>query len=120
MRHVHTTLRPGGYFVFESRRPERRGWQEWIDPPPVTIDVPGIGPVERRLEVTDVSLPLVSFRFTYRFLADSTTLASDSTIRFRDRNELEASVRQGGFQVDEVRDAPDRPGQEFVFLSHRV
>lgn len=104
---------------YSSRRPERRAWEEWIDPPPLTVDVPGIGPVERILELTEVSLPLVSFRFTFRFLANSTTLSSDSTIRFRDRDDLVASLRAGGFRVRDVRYAPDRPGQEFVLLNHR-
>jgi SAM-dependent methyltransferase len=63
---IHAALRPSGHLVFETRRPERRAWEEWpADGAQVTLDVPGIGSVERRLEVTDVSLPLVSFRFTY-------------------------------------------------------
>ncbi len=117
LRHVHTALIPGGAFVFETRRPERRAWLEWADPAPVTADVPGIGPVERRLELTAVELPYVSFRFTYRFLADHTTSTSDSTIRFRDRSEVEEDLRAAGFTVTEVRDAPDRPGREFVFIA---
>jgi hypothetical protein len=31
------------------------------------LDVPGSGMVEQRREVTQVSLPFVSFRYTYRF-----------------------------------------------------
>jgi SAM-dependent methyltransferase len=120
LRHIHAALRPGGYFVFETRRPEQRGWRKWDDPPPVTVDVTGIGQVERRLELTNVELPLASFRFTYTFHADATTLVSDSTIRFRDRDELELKLCEVGFLIDEVRDAADRPGQEFVFLSHRI
>lgn len=26
---IHAALRPGGYLVFETRRPERRAWEEW-------------------------------------------------------------------------------------------
>ena len=89
-RRIRAALRPGGYLVFETRRPARRAWEEWAaEPGPVTLDVPGSGPVERRREVTAVDLPLVSFRYTYTFLADGTVITSDSTLRFRGREELE-------------------------------
>ncbi|MFF4771288.1 class I SAM-dependent methyltransferase [Microtetraspora fusca] len=118
---IHTALRPGGHLVFETRRPERRAWEDWAaDTAPVTLDVPGIGPVEQRLEVTDVSLPFVSFRYTYRFLADDAVVTSDSTLRFRDRDEVETSLTAGGYRVVDVREAPDRPGREFVFVAERA
>lgn len=114
---VHAALRPGGHLVFETRRPGRRAWEDWAVEEPVTLDVRGIGAVERRLVVTDVSPPFVSFRCAYRFLADGVVLASDSTLRFRDREEVAASLADRGFRVLDVRDAPDRPGREFVFIA---
>lgn len=107
--------------MFETGRPERRACEEWTaDTGPVVLDVPGSGQVERRLEVTDARLPLVSFRFTYRFLADGAVVASDSTLRFRSRDEVESSLIAHGYQVLDVRDAPDRPGREFVFIAQRT
>ena len=44
-------------------------------------------------------------------------VTSDSTLRFRDRPELEATLTAHGYEVVEVRDAPDRPGREYVFLA---
>ncbi|MFF5991334.1 class I SAM-dependent methyltransferase [Prauserella flavalba] len=121
LRGIHAALRPGGHLVFETRRPGRRAWEDWAaDPAPVTVDVPGTGPVRRSLEVTDVSPPLVSFRHVYEFLADGAVLTSDSTIRFRDRDEVEASLSAEGYRVLDVREAPDRPGREFVFLARRT
>ncbi|MFC4855129.1 class I SAM-dependent methyltransferase [Actinophytocola glycyrrhizae] len=115
---IHRALRPGGHLVFETRRPERRAWEDWVaDTAPVMATVPGIGVVERWLAVTDVRLPFVSFRCGYRFLADGTVLTSDSTLRFRDREEVAASLAQHGFRVLDVRDAPDRPGREYVFVA---
>jgi len=115
---VAVALRPRGYLVFETRRPERRPWAEWAaDPGPVTLDVPGVGPVEQRREVTAVNLPLVSFRCTYTFLADGAVITSDSTLRFRGRDELESGLAAAGYRVLDVRDAPDRPGREFVFIT---
>jgi SAM-dependent methyltransferase len=121
LRAIRAALRPGGYLVFETRRPARRAWQDWAaDPGPETHDVPGSGPVEQRREVTAVDLPLVSFRYTYTFLADGTVIASDSTLRFRSREELEISLSAAGYQVLDVREAPDRPGREFVFIAQRT
>ena len=118
---IHAALRPGGYLAFETRRPGRRAWADWAaDAGPVSLDVPGTGWVERRLEVTDVSLPFVSFRNTYRFLADGTVITSDSTLRFRHRDEVESSLLARGYRVLEVREAPDRPGREFVFIAERT
>jgi SAM-dependent methyltransferase len=118
---IRAALRPGGYLVFETRRPARRAWQDWAaDPGPETHDVPGSGPVEQRREVTAVDLPLVSFRYTYTFLADGEVIASDSTLRFRSREELEISLSDAGYRVLDVREAPDRPGREFVFIAQRT
>jgi len=118
---VGAALRPRGYLVFETRRPERRAWEEWAaDTGPVALDIPGRGPVEQRREVTAVNLPLVSFRYTYTFLADGAVITSDSTLRFRGRDELESSLAAQGYRVLDVRDAPDRPGREFVFITERA
>jgi len=119
LRHTYAALIPGGYFVFETRRPERRAWEEWDNSPPLTVDIPGIGQVERHLRLTEVNLPLVSFRFTYHFRVDETTLVSDSTIRLRGQHEIEMGLRQEGFIIRDVREAPDRPSRELVFIANR-
>lgn len=121
LRAVHAALRPGGHLVFETRRPEYRAWEEWAaGTGPAVRDVPGGGRVERRLEVTDVSLPFVTFRYHYRFLADGFAVISESTLRFRDRDEVETSLVAQKYRVLDVRDAPDRPDREFVFVAQRA
>jgi SAM-dependent methyltransferase len=118
---IGAALRPHGYLVFETRRPGRRAWQGWAaDTGPVIRDIRGSGPVERRSEVTAVNLPFVSFRYTYTFLSDAAVITSDSTLRFRSREELEQSLAAHSYQVLEVREAPDRPGHEFVFITQRT
>ena len=47
-------------------------------------------------------------------------LHSDSTLRFRGLDELEASLAALGFVTVEVREAPDRPGLEHVFVARRT
>jgi hypothetical protein len=45
--------------------------------------------------------------------------SSDSTLRFRSRDEDLASLAAAGFAVIDVRDTPDRPGLELVFVAQR-
>lgn len=123
LRGAYEALRPGGRFVFETRDPARRVWEEWARWSRETTyrrkDLPGAGVVETWGELTDVSLPLVSFRGTHVFAADGAVLTSESTLRFRERTEVERDLREHGFVVEDVRDAPDRPGKEFVFVAWR-
>jgi len=115
---IGTALRPHGHLVFETRRPERRAWEEWAaDTAPVTRDIPGLGRVEHRSEVTAVDLPSVSFRDTYTFAADGAVVTSESTLRFRTRDEVAASLAAAGYRILDVREAPDRPGREHVFIT---
>jgi hypothetical protein len=72
------------------------------------------------VETTDVSGPLVSFRWTYVFQVDGAVLTSDSTLRFRTRDEVATSLAAAGLVLEDVRDAPDRPGLEMVFISKRA
>jgi hypothetical protein len=43
----------------------------------------------------------------------------DSTLRFREREEVEAALVARGYVVDDFRGAPDRPGRELVFFARR-
>ncbi|TMR96641.1 class I SAM-dependent methyltransferase [Nonomuraea basaltis] len=120
LRGIYEALRPGGHLVFETRVPARRAWLEWNRAASYRVaQVEGIGTVENWSTVTDVSGPLVTFRGTWVFAADGAVLTSDSTLRFREREEVEAALVGHGYAVEEVRDAPDRPGKEYVFLARR-
>ena len=69
--------------------------------------------------MTAIRGDLVSFRSIFTFEADGTTLTSESTLRFRQRDEVADSLMAAGFVVDDLRDAPDRPGRELVFVARR-
>ncbi|WP_411090185.1 class I SAM-dependent methyltransferase [Streptomyces sp. 049-1] len=121
LRGAYEALRPGGHLVFETRDPARRAWEEWDrEHTHRVVEIPGAGAVESWCDLLDVSGPLVTFRWTYVFTADDEVLTSDSTLRFRDRAEVEADLTGRGFEVREVRDAPDRRGRELVFLARRA
>ncbi|MEW5542858.1 class I SAM-dependent methyltransferase [Streptomyces cyaneofuscatus] len=117
---AHEALRPGGHLVFETRDPARRAWDEWTREHSYRVThIPAAGTVESWVQLIDVSRPLVTFRWTYVFAADGQVLTSDSTLRFRERDEVETDLVAHGYVVHDVRDAPDRPGREFVFLARR-
>jgi SAM-dependent methyltransferase len=116
LRAAFAALRPGGRLVFETRDPERRAWQSW-DGGRERAEIPGVGAVEVVAELTEVRGEYVSFRRTYTFASDGAVLISDSTLRFRSRASVADSLSAAGFTVDEVRDAPDRPGLEMVFVA---
>ncbi len=120
LRGVHAALKPAGHLVFETRDPAARAWREWTrEHTHRRSDIPGVGGVETWCDVISVDHDLVTFRWTYIFESDGAVLASDSTLRFRSRESLEKSLMATGFVVDEVRDAPDRPGRELVFVASR-
>ena len=120
LRSAFASLRPGGRLVFETRDPAAKAWLEWNRAGSLSgAEVPGVGMVQSWAEVSAVHADLVSFRSTFVFEADGTTLTSDSTLRFRRREEVADSLRSAGFELDDLRDAPDRPGRELVFIARR-
>lgn len=117
---IRNALRSGGSLIFETRVPAQRAWEQWIPELSFTaVDVAGVGVVESWHELIEVDGRLVTFRSTIDFQADGTRIESQSTLCFRTRDELEESLRVAGYDVVEVRDAPDRPDLEHVFLASR-
>lgn len=115
---IRKALHPSGHLVFEVRNPTQKAWLDWNQEKTYERrHIPGIGNVEGWCEVTNVSEELVSFRLTYVFESDGQRITSDSTLRFRERAAIENSLKKSGYIVREVRDAPDRPGKEFVFIA---
>lgn len=115
---VRAALRPAGRFVFETRDPAKRAWSRWNRADSfVRLDIDGVGPIQKWDELLDVRGELVSFRTAFAFGRDGTSLVSDSTLRFRRRDSIARSLEAAGMTVDEVREAPDRPGLEFAFVA---
>jgi SAM-dependent methyltransferase len=120
LRGVRAALRPGGSLMFETRVPARRAWEQWNREATYRVtEVAGVGAVESWVDLLDVHGPLVTFRWTHVFAADGQALTSTSTLRFRERQEIEEELAAQGYVVEDIRDAPDRPGREFVFLARR-
>jgi SAM-dependent methyltransferase len=121
LKGAHSALRTGGHFVFETRRPEAKAWQQWNKKASFqSIAIPNIGVVDGWVELTEVKLPLVSFQWSYFFHKSGETLKSASTLRFRSLSELERDLSRHKFKILEVRQAPDRPGQEYVVIARAL
>ncbi len=120
LRSIHAALRPLGHLVFESRVPEDRSWLRWNRTDALAVaDVPGVGIVESWPEVTEVTSATVTFTTTFHFARDGSTMTSESTLRFRTIAEMTSTLSEAGFELADVRDAPDRPGRENVFIAVR-
>jgi len=120
LRGIHDALGRSGRLVFETRDPGFEAWRTWNrDDSYCVTEIDGVGKVESWHDVTDVSGALVSFRSTCMF-ADGEAVVSESTLRFRTRSEVEADLTEQGYLLEEVRDAPDRPGRELVFVARRL
>lgn len=117
---IARALRPGGEVMLETRDPERRAWEGWTrEATTVVVDVPGVGVVTGWDETISVRWPLVTLRGGIR-LPDGREVVSEQSLRFRERAEVEADLARHGLELVHVRDAPDRPGREFVFLARRA
>jgi ubiquinone/menaquinone biosynthesis C-methylase UbiE len=115
---ARAVLVPGGHLVFEVRDPQRRAWERWTRAETYRrVLTTAAGPVATWIEVTAEDPPFISFRHTFAFEADGAVLTSDSTLRFREQAEVMASLEDAGFHTIDVRDAPDRPGHELVFVA---
>lgn len=118
LRALHAVLVPSGHLVFETRVPERRAWERWAQQGPSTFHVEGLGEVRDSFELESVDEPCITFR-SDRTLPDGTVVPSRSTLIFRSMPELERTLAEAGFTIREVRDAPDRPGMEWVVVAQR-
>lgn len=115
-----SALRPGGRLIFESRDPTRRAWEGWTrDQTHEVVGTPREGDVESWVHVTRVDGALVTFETPTIFRNDGARIDSLSTLRFRSRDDLTASLEHAGFTVEDVCDAPDRPGRELVFVARQ-
>ncbi len=118
---IYSALKPGGHLIFETRIPEVEAWTRWNKQDSFkAVLIPKTGVVVGYVELIKVNLPLVSFRWSYFFRENGETLVSDSTLRFRSLAEIKSDLSKRNFEVLEVREAPDRPGQEYVVIARSL
>ncbi|MGI8936962.1 MAG: class I SAM-dependent methyltransferase [Iamia sp.] len=121
LRGIRAVLAPGGYLVFETRRPERRAWEGWTEAETRReIHDPSVGTIVTWVETSVTRPPFISFRHTFEFERDGVVLTSTSVLCFREEDEIVRQLHQAGLRAVEVRDAPDRPGLEHVFVAAAI
>jgi SAM-dependent methyltransferase len=105
-----------GFLVFETRIPEVEAWRDWVpERSRSTTEIHG-QVFESWYELVDASRSVVTFR-DHTVWPDGSHTVAESTLRFREKTELERSLHDAGFVVAEIREAPDRPGREWVFVA---
>lgn len=97
---IHAALRAGGRFVFETRHPQARAWEQW-NPSNQSSVVDASGRVLRGWhEVESVAGGVVTFTGTTAE-ADGTVLRVDRTrLRFLDVAALGAFLAGAGFEIE--------------------
>ncbi|MCA9917261.1 MAG: class I SAM-dependent methyltransferase [Anaerolineales bacterium] len=124
LRHIHAALRPGGHLAFESRNPADRGWEQWH--PQTTLahlETPH-GPVETWLEVARVENGRVHFIGHNLFKNTGEDVVATSTLRYRSYDEISASLREAGFDIEQVygnwqREAFTNTSRMMIFIARR-
>jgi SAM-dependent methyltransferase len=115
---IRRALKPNGTIAFEARNPAKKAWLGWNKERTYkSIDIASIGNVSGWCQLDQVEGPFVSFTWTYIFQSTGNTICSKSMLRFRSDREIISALRASGFQEPEILDAPDRPGQEFIFVA---
>ena len=99
---VRRALTPGGRFAFETRNPPARAWERWT--PEHGTDFTDADGTPMRWE-SDVEMPvtgdIVRFRSTYSSPNWDASRESHSTLRFLDRDRLNAFLDEAGLGIDD-------------------
>ncbi len=108
LKALHAALRPGGHLSFESRNPSVREWERWTPDRHRIVRDSSAGVIERWPEVHHVREGVLSYTIHNLFLATGEDIVAPTQIRFRTQEELERSLTDVGFRVEQVYGDWDR------------
>jgi ubiquinone/menaquinone biosynthesis C-methylase UbiE len=92
-------LSPDGRFIFESRNPAAREWQEWRPGNSWTVEIAPHGRVEESVDTTfDEASGIARITHRYRFLDRGTERVSNSRIRFIDHDHIARLIEEAGLK----------------------
>jgi SAM-dependent methyltransferase len=108
-------LRPEGHLLFGARDPAGRPWSQWNESSTFErVEIAGVGVVRDWLEVTDEGPHHFTFRWTFVFERDGTTIEWNATFRVRTRGEITDALTVAGFEIVSF----DEPN--FLFTARRA
>lgn len=124
LQRCRAALDVGGHLVFEARIREVEAWRSWGEKGlPHQFDAGHYGQVSSSTTIDEVThraqVDLVTFT-NIDELSSGEQIRAVSTLAFRSRSSIEAALGVAGFDVSEVRDAPDRPGRQWVFVARAI
>ncbi|WP_313532778.1 methyltransferase domain-containing protein [Shinella sp.] len=95
-------LAPGGRFIFDSRNPACREWEEWGPEESLrVVEHPRFGPVSAWNDVSeDPATGIVTYGTHYEIQATGKRLSAASHIAFPEKAELEGLIAEAGLRVD--------------------
>ena len=95
-------LAPGGRFVFDSRNPARREWEDWRpDLSRRGFDDPELGPITAWDDVDwDEKSGVLAYRTSYRVAATGQEFTAGARIAFPARDRLAAQIATAGLAVE--------------------
>ena len=95
-------LAPAGRFIFDSRNPACREWEEWGPEQSMRlVEHPRFGTVAAWNDVArDAATGLVTYETHYEIRATVERLSAASRIAFPDKAELEMLIAEAGLKVD--------------------
>jgi len=99
LRQLHRVLAPAGTLAFETRNPIARAWKAWTREATLRTVLTDDGPVEVWHETMDVVLPRVAYDTCTRNLSTGKETRTRNVLAFRERETLDASLREAGFEV---------------------
>jgi SAM-dependent methyltransferase len=120
---VRRALRTGGHFVFDTRNPAVRGWEQWVPENAVEITTSDGERVRMAHEVRTVARDRVTFTVTYSCPRWRDDEVSWSTLRFLDAAALTSFLSETGFAVDSLLGSwngdPHTPTSEEIIVIAR-
>ena len=95
-------LAPGGRFIFDSRNPVCREWEEWGPEDSMRlVDHPRFGAVSAWNDVAfDPATGIVTYGTHYEIRATGQRLSAASRIAFPEKAELDMLITEAGLKVD--------------------
>lgn len=95
-------LETGGRFIFDSRNPQRRAWEEWTpEASQRMVDHPTLGRVRSWNDVAyDAATGIAIYDTHYETQPAGTLLSAESRIAFPQKDEIAAAIAGAGLAVE--------------------